>query len=362
MNLVRTGMLLAFMTALFMGLGLLLGGEVGMMIALVIAVAMNAYSYWNSDKMVLSMYGAREVDERSAPDLWRMVADLSKNADLPMPKVYVLDTDQPNAFATGRNPENAAVAASQGLLDRLTYDEIAGVMAHELAHIKNRDTLTMTITATLAGAISMLANFALFFRSDDRNGLGIIGTIAAMIFAPMAASLVQMAVSRTREYAADRMGAEICGQPLALASALQKIAGGSATILNEQAERSPATAHMFIINPLNGQNMDNLFSTHPDTDNRIAALVAMEREWNGNPPAISEPTHPEPSATPARSEPSKAVWGRNAGEERAVRQPAPRLENKSEPAPANERPRRGAVPRVGSSRRRPPKKRRGPWS
>jgi len=282
MNLMRTAMLLAFMTALFMGVGFLIGGKGGMMIALVIAAGMNLFSYWNSDKMVLAAYRAHEVDERNAPEFFHMIRDLSQNAGLPMPKVYVYDSPQPNAFATGRNPENAAVAASTGLMEMLTPQEVAGVMAHELAHIQNRDTLTMTVTATLAGAISMLGNFAFFFggNRENNNPLGFIGVLVAMIVAPLAAMLVQMAISRTREYSADRRGAEICGNPLWLASALQKIAGAAQHIHNNDAERNPATAHMFIINPLSGERMDNLFSTHPNTENRVAALNAMAQEFS----------------------------------------------------------------------------------
>ena len=281
MNMMRTAMLLAFMTALFMGIGFLIGGKGGMMIALLIAAGMNLFSYWNSDKMVLSAYRAQEADERNAPEFFSMIRDLSHNAGLPMPKVYIYDSPQPNAFATGRNPQNAAVAASTGLLERLTPQEVAGVMAHELAHIQNRDTLTMTITATLAGAISMLGNFAFFFggNRENNNPLGFIGVIVAMIVAPFAAMLVQMAVSRTREYSADKRGAEICGNPLWLASALGKISGAAKQIHNDDAERNPATAHMFIINPLSGERMDNLFSTHPNTENRIAALQAMSQNF-----------------------------------------------------------------------------------
>lgn len=277
-NSLRTGVLIAAMTALFLGIGYLIGGLGGAAIAFVIALCMNAFAYWNSDKMVLRMYGARQVDEASAPDLVKMVKQLAENADLPMPKVFVIDNDQPNAFATGRNPENAAVAATTGLLSRLTPQEVAGVMAHELAHVKNRDTLTMTITATLAGAISMLANFALFFGGSRNNPLGIIGAIALMILAPLAAALVQMAISRAREYEADKMGAEICGRPLWLASALEKIEGFASRIDNNVAERNPASASLFIINPLHTQKSDALFSTHPNTANRVAALRAMAGE------------------------------------------------------------------------------------
>ncbi len=276
MGYAKTALLLAAMTAMFMGFGLMLGGPEGAVIAFVIAAAMNVFAFWNSDKAVLRMHGARQVDDRTAPDLVQMVRVLAEGAGMPMPKVYIIDTDQPNAFATGRNPENAAVAATTGLLRNLTTEEVAGVMAHELAHIKNRDTLLMTITATFAGAISMLANFALFFGgSRDRPG-GMIGTIALMILAPMGAALVQMAISRSREYEADRVGAQISGQPQALASALRKIETMALRIDNHAAERNPATAHMFIINPLHAHAHDKLFSTHPNTANRIAALEQMQ--------------------------------------------------------------------------------------
>jgi heat shock protein HtpX len=306
MNLVRTAMLIALMTALFMGVGYMIGGTGGMMIAFVIAAAMNLFSYWNSDKMVLRMHHAEEVDERTAPEFYRIVADLAENAGLPMPKVYVIHNQQPNAFATGRNPENAAVAASVGLLETLSDEEVAAVMAHELAHVQNRDTLIMTITATLAGAISMLGNFAMFFggnRDNNNNPFGFIGILVAMIVAPFAAMLVQMTISRTREYAADRRGAEICGNPLWLASALRKIALGAGRVVNEDAERNPATAHMFIINPLNGQRMDNLFSTHPATENRIAALEAMAGEF-------AQARSPRPARPVATSVPQTGPWGR----------------------------------------------------
>ena len=275
MNYLRTGMLLAAMTALFLGVGFLLGGEVGMLLALGVAMAMNAFAYWNSDKMVLRMYGARPVDGRSAPALHGIVKQLADNAGLPMPRVYLIENDQPNAFATGRNPENAAVAATTGLLRRLSPEEVAGVMAHELAHVKNRDTLTMTITATIAGAISMLANFALFFGNNRNNPLGIVGVLLVMFLAPVAAMMVQFAISRSREYEADRVGAEICGQPLWLASALEKIERMARGIDNEPAEANPATAHMFIINPLHAHKVDNLFSTHPSTSNRAERLRRM---------------------------------------------------------------------------------------
>ncbi len=275
MNYTKTAMLLAAMTALFLGVGFMLGGEAGMVIAFGIAVAMNLFAYWNSDKMVLRMYGAKEIGPQDSPNFYGMVESLARNAKMPMPKVYLIENDQPNAFATGRNPQNAAVAATTGLLRRLNAQEVAGVMAHELAHVQNRDTLTMTITATLAGAISMLANFALFFGGNRNNPLGLIGTLAMMFLAPMAAALVQMAISRSREYEADRLGAELCGNPEWLASALEKIDRSAQSIDNVAAERNPATAHMFIINPLHAHKVDNLFSTHPSTANRVARLRAM---------------------------------------------------------------------------------------
>ena len=280
MNYFRTMLLLAAMTALFMGVGYMLGGTGGMLIALLFAIGTNAFAYWNSDKMVLRMYNAEPVTQASAPDLYRMVAELARNADLPMPKLYVLRDQQPNAFATGRNPENAAVAVTTGIMQVLDHDELAGVVAHELAHIKNRDTLTMTIAATVADAISMLAQFGLFFggNRDERSPFGFVGVLLAALLAPFAAMMIQMMISRTREYSADRMGAQICGAPMALASALRKISGYAARIEMPDAERNPASAHMFIINPLSGARMDNLFSTHPNVENRIRALQEMQGE------------------------------------------------------------------------------------
>jgi heat shock protein HtpX len=277
MNYLRTAILLAGLTALFMAVGYLIGGQTGMVMAFVIAAGMNVFSYWNSDKLVLSMHGAQEVDERTAPEYVGLIRELAARANLPMPRVFLMDNPQPNAFATGRNPENAAVAATTGLLETLTREEVAGVMAHELAHVKNRDTLTMTITATIAGAISMLAQFGMFFggNRENNNGLGVVGSILMVILAPIAAMIVQMAISRTREYAADRMGAEICGNPLWLAGALTRLEAYKQGRVNQAAEANPATAHMFIINPLSGHRMDNLFSTHPATENRIAALMAL---------------------------------------------------------------------------------------
>lgn len=283
MNYVKTAMLLAVLTAIFVALGALVGGQTGMVVAFIFALGMNFFSYWNSDKMVLRMYGAHEVDERSAPEYYGIVRDLARRAGLPMPKVYTMDSPQPNAFATGRNPANAAVCASTGLLQALSKDEIAGVMAHELAHIKNHDTLTMTIAAAIGGAISMLAQymqFGMLFggNRDGNSGPGVIGSLVAIIIAPLAAMLVQMAISRSREYVADHNGAEISGSPLSLAAALAKIQNYAHRIPNEEAEAAPATAHMFIINPLLGRGMDNLFSTHPNTENRIAALEALARQ------------------------------------------------------------------------------------
>jgi heat shock protein HtpX len=282
MNYLRTGILLAAMTGLFLAVGFMLGGEAGLIIALLVAGGMNFFAYWSSDKMVLRMHGAREVDRQTVPELYGIVGALAQKADLPMPKVYLIDTDQPNAFATGRNPENAAVAATTGLLRMLSKEEIAGVMAHELAHVKNRDTLIMTITATIAGAISMLANFAIFFGGNRNNPLGIVGVLLMMVLAPLAAALVQMAISRTREYAADRAGAEICGQPMWLADALARMDRAAQAIDNQAAEDNPATAHLFIVNPLHARRVDNLFSTHPNTANRIAALHEMAARGAGS--------------------------------------------------------------------------------
>jgi heat shock protein HtpX len=281
-NHLRTFVLLAALTALFMGVGYLIGGPTGMALAFLFAAAMNLVSYWNADKIVLSMYRAQPVDEADPDPLVRnFVADIYELADragLPRPKVHVIDQDQPNAFATGRDPNHAAVAATRGLLQMLDRREIRGVMAHELAHVKHRDTLTMTITATIAGAVSALANFAFFFGGRDENGrsTGLIGTILLAVLAPIAAGLVQMAISRGREYEADREGAEISGDPEALASALRKIdAYAQGGYVNPDAERHPATAHMFIINPLAGRGADSLFSTHPATENRVEALLRM---------------------------------------------------------------------------------------
>jgi heat shock protein HtpX len=313
MSYFRTAILLAGLTALFMGVGYLIGGAGGATIALLIAAATNLFAYWNSDRMVLSMYGAHEVDARSAPELVDLVATLAGRAGLPMPRVFLMDNPQPNAFATGRNPQNAAVAVTTGLVQSLNREELAGVIAHELAHIKNHDTLLMTITATIAGAISMVAQFGMFFggNRDNNHGPGIIGSIAMMILAPLGAMLVQMAISRTREYAADDLGGRIVGQPMALASALVKISNAAHAIPNEEAERNPATAHMFIINPLSGRGMDNLFSTHPSTENRIAELQRLAGEL-GSGMASSARQAPSPRRGPwtaPRGSGARGPWG-----------------------------------------------------
>ena len=294
MNNLRTFALIAILTSLFGVIGLMLGGAGGMVLALVFAAGSNLFAYWNADKIVLRMYNAQEVDETHSSGLIRRYAASTKalaiNAGMPVPKIYVVENPQPNAFATGRNPENAAVAATTGLLHMLTDEEVAGVMAHELAHVKNRDTLTMTFTATIAGAITTLANFAMFFGGGQRNGGGIIGAIAIMILAPMAAGLVQMAISRGREYEADRIGAEICGRPDWLASALAKISNGAARIPNDTAEMHPETGQLMIINPLSGKGRDNLFSTHPATQSRIDQLMAMAgARRTHNPPRQAGP-------------------------------------------------------------------------
>ncbi|MBL4614713.1 MAG: zinc metalloprotease HtpX [Magnetovibrio sp.] len=329
MSYARTAILIAGMTALFMGAGFMLGGEVGLLIALMVALGMNVFAYWNCDKMVLKMYGAREVSRAEQPEFYDMVSALAVQADLPMPKVYIMDEDQPNAFATGRNPQNAAVAATSGLLRTLTTNELAGVMAHELAHVKNRDTLIMTITATLAGALSTLASFGLFFGGGDNrnNPLGFVGVILVMILAPVAAMMVQMLISRTREYEADRIGSEICGQPLWLASALDKLDQGARRIDNVRAEDNPATAHMFIVNPLHTKAMDTLFSTHPKMANRIERLQALAGEMRGAAPVVSP-------------------GGRSQAQQGAQNGPVKRA------------PRTSSVPRTGGSTRR----KRGPWS
>ena len=323
MNHLKTFALLAAMTALFMGLGYLIGGATGMAVALLFAGGMNLFSYWNADKIVLKMYRAQPVDEQHPNAVVRnYVADvrqMARDAGLPQPQVAIIPNDQPNAFATGRNPETAAVCATTGLLDMLTREEVRGVMAHELAHVKNRDTLIMTVTATIAGAIAALVNFAMFFgggQDRERPG-GIIGTLALMLLAPMAAGLVQMAISRGREYEADRVGAEIAGDPQALASALQKIEAYAKRIHNPTAERNPASGQLFIINPLAGRGADNLFSTHPATGNRVRALMELGARMGMQPrPQTPGLTQPRPAAgfaattgVPATPAEPRGPWG-----------------------------------------------------
>ncbi|MBU6444294.1 MAG: zinc metalloprotease HtpX [Alphaproteobacteria bacterium] len=283
MNTLRTGMLMAAMTGLFLAVGYALGGGTGMLIAFLFAAGSNLFAYWNSDRVVLAMYGAREVDENAAPDLVHIVRQLAGNAALPMPRVCIVDNPQPNAFATGRNPEHAAVCVTSGLLRQVNNEELAGVLAHELGHVKNHDTLTMTLTATVAGAVSMLANFAFFLGAfggggnNRNNPLGFVGVLLVSILAPIAAMLVQMAISRTREFEADRMGAEISGRPLWLASALGRIEAAAQRIDNPAADANPATAHLFIVNPLHG-NFAGLFASHPSTDERIARLKQIAQQ------------------------------------------------------------------------------------
>ena len=300
MNTLRTTMLLAALTALFMGLGYLIGGTGGALIALLIAAGMNLFTYWNADKIVLRMHNAQEVDARSCPQLFGIVEELARRGGLPIPRVYLIDEPHPNAFATGRNPQNAAVAATTGLLAILDRDEVAAVMAHELAHVKNRDTLVMTMTATIAGAISMLANFGLFFGGGDRDrgGANMVAMILAVIVAPFAAMLVQLAISRAREYGADKGGAEMHGNPRKLASALAKLARGAQAIPNPVAARNPAAASLYIVPGL-GRG-DSWFSTHPATENRIAALEEMAGEMGlHSPPPLIEAPRTAPSGASA---------------------------------------------------------------
>ena len=310
MNYFKTALLLAALTGFVLVAGYLLGGPSGLVIALVAALGMNLFAYWNSDKMVLRMASAQEVGPNEAPELYGIVQGLAERAGLPMPRVYIIDEEQPNAFATGRNPENAAVAATTGLLRHLTREEIAGVMAHELSHVYHRDTLIMTIAATLAGAIGMLASFGgMMGGGRDSEGRPLVNpvvAIAAMILAPMAAMLVQMAISRGREYEADRLGAEMSGQPLWLASALAKLHAGAQQIPNRAAEANPATAHMYIANPLSAGGMASLFSTHPPMEERIARLEAMA--GSGYRAPVPAPARPGPwGAAPTASR--RGPWG-----------------------------------------------------
>ena len=304
----RTALLLAAMTALFLGIGYLLGGSQGAVIAFFLALATNAWAWWNSDRMVLSMHNAEPVTPEQAPRLYQLVEGLAARAGIPMPALYVIHENQPNAFATGRNPENAAVAVNTGLLDLLSEQEAAGVIAHELAHIRHRDTLIMTITATLAGAIGMLAQFGFLFGGRDQDGrrsaFGPIGTLLLLVLGPLAAMLVQMAISRSREYEADRGGAEICGDPRWLASALLRLEQGAAATVNETAEANPATAHLFIVNPLHGGALAGLFRTHPPTEDRVARLMALAGDGGGGAWGGGARARPRPPAYPPRS-----PWG-----------------------------------------------------
>jgi heat shock protein HtpX len=275
-NWLKTSILLAGIVALFGVVGAALGGAGGMLVALAIAAAMNVYAYWFSDKAVLSMYNAQQVDEQSAPQFYRMVRELAQNAQLPMPKVYIINEPQPNAFATGRNPEHAAVAATTGIMQILSERELRSVMAHELTHVKHRDTLTSTISATIAGAISSIASFGMLFVGGDRErNVHPVVALLIMLLAPIAAMLIQMAISRAREFEADRGGAEISGDPQALASALRKIHDYAHQVPMQTAEQHPETAQMMIINPLSAGGIQGLFSTHPQTEERIARLMAM---------------------------------------------------------------------------------------
>jgi heat shock protein HtpX len=308
-NLLKTGVLIVALTAIFVGMGWLVGGEGGMVVAFVIALGMNLFSLWNSDSVVLRMFNAQEVSQAEVPGLYDIVAGLAQRAQLPMPRVFIMHQAQPNAFATGRSPSRAALCVSTGLLESLDDQELSGVLAHELAHVKNRDTLTMTVAATIGGAISMFANILqfgfLFEHRDERRG-GLLGALVAILVAPFAAMLVQMAISRSREYEADRIGSYICGNPLWLARALGKIQAAARQVPNMAAEQVPAAAHMFIINPLTGRGIDNLFVTHPNTENRIAELERLAEEFRHQGLLVDEA--PRSTAT-GQSGP----WGRASG-------------------------------------------------
>jgi heat shock protein HtpX len=315
MNYFRTALLLAAMTALFLVVGYLLGGKGGLLIALVVALGMNLFAYWNSDKMVLRMANAQEVGPNEAPQLYGIVQQLAQAGGLPMPRVYIIDEDQPNAFATGRDPQHAAVAATTGLLRNLSNEEVTGVMAHELTHVNHRDTLTMTIAATISGAIGMIAQFGLFFgggRDSEGRPTNPIVAIMAAILAPIAAMLVQSAISRSREYEADRGGAALCGNPLWLASALARLDAGTQQIPNHAAERNPATAHLYIANPLSGGAIASLFSTHPPMAERIARLEQMAQSMPGGSYGGSRYA-PEPATASAGGRSRPWGGGRNRG-------------------------------------------------
>jgi heat shock protein HtpX len=303
----RTTILMAGLVALFAGVGFLLGGRQGMMIAFLFGMGMNVFTWWNSDRMVLRMHHAEPIGPAENPRLHALVAGLAARAGLPMPALYLIHEEQPNAFATGRSPERSAVAVTTGLLAMMPEEEVAGVVAHELAHIRNRDTLIMTMTAGLAGAIGMLAQFGgLFGRRDRNNPLDGVGVLLAIIVAPLAAMLVQMAISRSREYEADRLGAQIAGHPRGLANALQRLEAGRHAIVNQAAEAHPATAHLFIVNPLSGARMDNLFSTHPSTENRVRALM----ELAGGMPLGGPPSHASARRGPWGGSAPRAPAGR----------------------------------------------------
>ncbi len=303
MNLFKTMLLLAALTALLMVVGYALGGQQGTVLAFVFAAGTNLFAWWKSDTMVLKMHKARPIGPRESPELYAMTEELSRNAGIPVPALYLIDKDQPNAFATGRNPENSAVAVTSGLVQLLSREELAGVIAHELAHIRNRDTLIMTVSATVSGAISMIAQFGLFFGGSRDRPMGALGTLAMAILAPLAALVIQMTISRTREYGADRLGAEICRNPMWLASALVKISNSAKMLVS--AERFPSTAHLFIHNPLRVRGADSLFSTHPDVGNRVAALQEMAREM-GQRDAVSLPRY--------QPVPPRSPWGRRRGQ------------------------------------------------
>ncbi len=298
----KTMLLLASMTALLMVVGYVIGGPSGTILALLFATITNLLAWWKSDQMVLKMHKARPLGPQEAPDLMRIVARLSQNAEIPVPAIYLIDKDQPNAFATGRNPDNAAIAMTTGIIRLLNAEELAGVIAHEMAHIKNRDTLIMTVSATVAGAISMIAQFGLFFGGGRDRPMGMMGTILMAILAPMAAMVIQMTISRTREYAADQTGAEICRNPMWLASALVKISNSNVMLVT--AERFPTTAHLFIHNPLTVRGTDSLFSTHPDIGNRVAELQELAREMGQNVMTLPK-VLPMPRLSP---------WGRRRGQ------------------------------------------------
>ena len=321
LNYAKTFLLLAVLTAIFVAMGAAVGGQAGLLIAFVVAMVMNVLSLWKSDTMVLKMFKAQEVSEQQAPELVRIVRHLAERAELPMPRVFVMNTPQPNAFATGRSPNNAAVAFSTGLIEALSLEEIAGVAAHELAHIKNRDTLTMTVAATIGGAISMVAQYlqfgALFGGNRDNNGGGWLPFLFAALLAPLSASVVQMAISRSREYQADRLGAAICGNPRWLATALEKIHTLARRIPNRQVEMAPAMAHLFIVNPLTGRGIDSLFATHPNIENRLAELAVIEKEMAGRiendnwPTAVAQSGSGRERSIADNTKPvgSKGPWG-----------------------------------------------------